>query len=89
MPAVLAEKLNAQPKPFLKWVGGKRQLLPELLERVPRGFDTYFEPFLGVTALLRLASKVERICSMLLYLPSMSEHASRIQISSFDVFFRV
>ena len=51
MSAVLAEKLNAQPKPFLKWVGGKRQLLPELLERVPRGFDTYFEPFLGGGAL--------------------------------------
>ncbi|MEC7239914.1 MAG: DNA adenine methylase [Myxococcota bacterium] len=51
MSAVLAEKLNEQPKPFLKWVGGKRQLLPELLARVPRGFDTYFEPFLGGGAL--------------------------------------
>ncbi len=51
MSAVLAEKFLVQPKPFLKWVGGKRQLLPELHARVPRGFDTYFEPFLGGGAL--------------------------------------
>ena len=38
-------------KPFLKWAGGKRQLLPELLKRVPK-FETYFEPFLGGGALL-------------------------------------
>jgi len=51
MSAVLAEKFQLEPKPFLKWVGGKRQLLPELLARVPVGFDTYFEPFLGGGAL--------------------------------------
>ena len=33
--------------PFLKWVGGKRQLLPELLARVPRSFKSYYEPFVG------------------------------------------
>lgn len=32
--------------PFLKWVGGKRQLLPQLCRYVPRG-ATYYEPFLG------------------------------------------
>ena len=37
--------------PFLKWAGGKRQLLPELLKRVPASFDTYHEPFLGGGAL--------------------------------------
>ncbi|MCI5065475.1 DNA adenine methylase [bacterium] len=35
------------PHPFLKWAGGKRQLLPEILYRVPDQFGTYFEPFLG------------------------------------------
>ncbi len=34
-------------KPFLKWVGGKQRLLPQLLPLVPKTFDTYLEPFLG------------------------------------------
>ena len=38
-------------KPFLKWAGGKTQLLPELLKHVPT-FDTYYEPFIGGGALL-------------------------------------
>lgn len=38
--------------PFVKWAGGKRQLLPELLKRVPEKFNVYFEPFLGGGALL-------------------------------------
>ncbi len=33
--------------PFLKWAGGKRQLLPQLRRFFPRDFDTYIEPFLG------------------------------------------
>lgn len=40
------------PRPFLKWAGGKAQLLPELLKRVPADIETYFEPFLGGGALL-------------------------------------
>ncbi len=38
-------------KPFLKWAGGKRRLLPELLARVPKSFGRYHEPFLGGGAL--------------------------------------
>lgn len=38
-------------RPFLKWAGGKTQLLPELIERVPSEFGTYYEPFLGGGAL--------------------------------------
>jgi DNA adenine methylase len=38
-------------QPFLKWVGGKRQVLPALLDRAPSRFGTYFEPFLGGGAL--------------------------------------
>jgi DNA adenine methylase len=33
--------------PVLKWAGGKRQLLPHILERLPKKIDTYYEPFVG------------------------------------------
>jgi DNA adenine methylase len=34
-------------RPFLKWAGGKRQLLPELRRYYPTAFGAYYEPFLG------------------------------------------
>ena len=39
------------PKPFIKWVGGKTQLLPKLIERIPDDFGRYYEPFVGGGAL--------------------------------------
>ena len=41
------------PRPFLKWVGGKGQLLPALLEQVNNAgaFHRYHEPFVGGGAL--------------------------------------
>jgi DNA adenine methylase len=33
--------------PFVKWAGGKGQLLSELNRMIPTQFNTYFEPFLG------------------------------------------
>lgn len=41
----------AAPRPFLKWAGGKHQLLPELRTHVPKWYQTYREPFLGGGAL--------------------------------------
>lgn len=38
-------------EPFLRWVGGKRQLLPAILPHVPKDITTYHEPFLGGGAL--------------------------------------
>ena len=38
--------------PFVKWAGGKNQLLDRLQERAPKTFGTYFEPFIGGGALL-------------------------------------
>ncbi len=39
-------------KPFIKWVGGKRQLIDELEKRLPKEYNNYFEPFIGGGALL-------------------------------------
>ena len=38
-------------KPFVKWVGGKRSLLTEIVKRLPAEFNNYFEPFVGGGAL--------------------------------------
>jgi DNA adenine methylase len=52
MNAITETKTN----PFLKWVGGKRQLIPELIANLPPDWDTennrYYEPFIGGGALL-------------------------------------
>src|ERR1017187_2883306 len=36
-----------EPQPFLKWVGGKSQLLAQFDEFLPNQVDRYFEPFIG------------------------------------------
>ena len=35
------------PQPFLKWAGGKSQLLPKMSKVFPKVFKRYYEPFLG------------------------------------------
>lgn len=37
--------------PFLQWVGGKRQLLNQIVQTMPKSFNNYYEPFLGGGAL--------------------------------------
>lgn len=37
--------------PIIKWAGGKRQLIPELIKNLPQSFNTYIEPFFGGGAL--------------------------------------
>lgn len=39
-------------QPFVKWAGGKRQLLSEIKKHLPKTFNNYFEPFVGGGALL-------------------------------------
>ena len=38
-------------KPFVKWAGGKRQILSLLRTHLPKTYNHYFEPFLGGGAL--------------------------------------
>lgn len=33
--------------PFVKWAGGKRQLLSQIKERMPKEYNKYYEPFVG------------------------------------------
>lgn len=48
---VLVSDSMTTPRPFLKWAGGKGQLLDELLARMPATYKTYREPFVGAGAL--------------------------------------
>ncbi len=48
----MARGRTLQPgDPFLKWAGGKRKLVPQLLALLPDRFGTYHEPFVGGGAL--------------------------------------
>ncbi|MCW4573538.1 DNA adenine methylase [Venenivibrio stagnispumantis] len=44
--------VNTKPKPFVKWAGGKRQIIDVLLQEKPLNFNNYIEPFLGGGAFL-------------------------------------
>ncbi|MBN1429566.1 MAG: Dam family site-specific DNA-(adenine-N6)-methyltransferase, partial [Anaerolineae bacterium] len=39
--------VSQRAKPFLKWVGGKQQLLVQFDAFFPRSIERYFEPFVG------------------------------------------
>lgn len=42
----LTKKVKIQ-KPFLKWVGGKTQIMEHILDRIPKEMNNYHELFLG------------------------------------------
>ena len=43
---------NILVSPILKWVGGKRQLLDDIIPNINKNCSTYIEPFLGGGAVL-------------------------------------
>ena len=43
---------NVKVAPFLKWAGGKRQLLNQIKESMPKEYNDYYEPFIGGGAVL-------------------------------------
>ncbi|MGC1245926.1 MAG: Dam family site-specific DNA-(adenine-N6)-methyltransferase, partial [Spirulinaceae cyanobacterium] len=47
-----AYQYNALAQPFLKWAGGKRQLLPVIKKFQPTKYTQYYEPFVGAGAVL-------------------------------------
>ena len=56
----------SEPKPFVKWVGGKRQLMQDLENNFPKQFTTYHEPFLGGGAVMfnLLTKKSQLSCNV-------------------------
>lgn len=51
IPALFDFTNQAASKPFVKWAGGKTQLLEKLVQLLPAKINTYFEPFVGGGAL--------------------------------------
>jgi DNA adenine methylase len=47
IPFVPARGVSREAQPFLKWVGGKAQLLTQFDELFPTEITRYFEPFIG------------------------------------------
>ncbi len=66
---------TAIPRPFLKWVGGKARLLPEISKYYPTSHGTFYEPFVGGGAMyFSLKPKSAHINDLNLVLISAYKH---------------
>lgn len=52
-----------QARPFIKWLGGKTGVLPQVLNRIPDEIRTYYEPFVGGGSLLFHLANAKRFHS--------------------------
>lgn len=61
-PVKLTEAKSYVVHPFVKWAGGKTQLLEAILQHMPNAYNNYFEPFVGGGALFfKLQPKISFI----------------------------
>ncbi len=51
-PVKITKKADFMVHPFVKWAGGKTQLLEVIVAHMPKTFNKYYEPFVGGGALL-------------------------------------
>ncbi|MCS6578701.1 DNA adenine methylase [Curtobacterium poinsettiae] len=58
-----ARRTRRELRPFLRWAGSKRRLLPQLVPFLPDSFDSYFEPFLGGGSLATLLKPTHGVLS--------------------------
>jgi len=56
-----AECRISKIKPIIKWAGGKRQLIPQMITNLPEKWNTYFEPFAGGLAMIVALRNMGRI----------------------------
>ena len=70
--------INTTLTPFVKWAGGKTQLLPEIIKRVPKKFNYYHEPFIGggsvLLALQPLGATINDINKELIHVYNTIKH---------------
>lgn len=52
--------MSERLRPILKWAGGKRSLVPRILEELPERIDTYYEPFVGGAAVFLALAEEKR-----------------------------
>jgi len=53
--------VDKEASPFVKWAGGKRSIINELVSHLPHTFGNYYEPFMGGAALFfEIQSRINR-----------------------------